>query len=97
LSSLGLFVSDEAKKLYDVGSSSDALAVTFHTHKSNAAIDVIPIAVSIIVICVVVAVTSIVVFVFRCQNYQNFFLPSSLKTHLRGRRFVAENGSSDDG
>ena len=51
--------------LNDNVTCSDALAVTFHTHKSNAAIDVIPIAVSIIVVCVVVAVTSIVVFVFR--------------------------------
>ena len=44
---------------------SDAMAVTFHTHKSSGALDVIPIAVSIIVVCVVVAVSSVVVFVFR--------------------------------
>ena len=52
-------------QLNDNVTCSDALAVTFHTHKSSAAIDVIPIAVSIIVVCVVLAVTSIVVFVFR--------------------------------
>jgi len=52
-------------QLNDKVMCSDALAVTFHTNKSGGVLDVIPIAVAIIVVCTVVAVSSIVLFVFR--------------------------------
>lgn len=46
---------------------SDALAVTYHTSQtlSGFNVDVLPIAAAIITVCVVVAVTSVLIFVFR--------------------------------